>query len=533
MKKVGITEHSLSNELKRHTKVATPISWNEIIHLALNACDTASFKELIVPAKQDGLNKLAELQSRRQQEPKNPALDQAIEAINAKIRSFENPIQDVWIHLICNKFLKLCESIGHPLRILHEEPHFFNGCHWEKLSFKNMDEAFQFAAERLHFDHLRSATASFRKKISEQFLYEFPIHQKKQWNSSWPIFNLMNGTLSWEKGIQLKPFNPDDGFNYQLHYSYDPNATCPKFQHYLNRVLPNHEVQKLVAQYLAYVLIPNSVLKLEKVMILYGDGHNGKSVLFEIITELLGTNNCTQYSLAQLTDNGGAARLQIGGKLLNYCSEISSSFNSTIFKTLASGEPIESRALYKDPIILRDYARLMFNTNTLPYHLEFNEGFFRRFITIQFKERVTSEEKNVNLANEIIHDELPGILNWILKELPGLLSAQRFSIPEDVEKEMSDWREQGDSVQLFLNEGSHTADDGNGHGISLNAENPVTISQAYRQYVRFCKTNNLKECGRKTFSDAMVAKGAKKQRKAVGMVFFLEDRTPPTEESLF
>lgn len=532
MEKVGITEHNLSNELKRHTKVATPTSWNKIIHLALNACDVSSFKELIAPAKEEGLKNLTELKSRKQKDSKNPALDQAIEAITAKLRSFDKPIQDVWIHLICNKFLHLCENIGHPLRILHEEPHFFNGCHWEQLPSKNMDEAFQFAAERLHFDHLRSATASFRKKISEQFMYEFPVHQKKEWIHSWPIINLLNGTLVWEKGIQLRRFDPDDGFNYQLHYRYDPNATCPKFQHYLDRVLKDREIQKLVAQYLAYVLVPNSVLKLEKVMIMHGQGHNGKSVLFEIITQLLGTHNCTHFSLAQLTDHGGAARLQLRGKLLNYCSEISSSFNSTIFKTLASGEPIESRALYKDPVILRNYARMMFNTNTLPYHLEFNEGFFRRFITIHFKEQITGEEKNVNLANEIIEDELPGVLNWILKEVGNLLTTQRFSVPQQVEKEMAEWREQGDSVHLFLNEGSLTPHDVNGPGLQLNSTNTVSVSEAYRLYVGFCRANNLKECGRKTFSDAMVAKGAVKQRKAEGMVFFLENRTA-NEESWF
>ena len=37
-----------------------------------------------------------------------------------------------------------------------------------------------------------------------------------------------------------------------------------------------------------------------------------------------------------------------------------------MFKTLISGEPIGARLPYKNPFLMEDYAKLMFNTNELP-----------------------------------------------------------------------------------------------------------------------------------------------------------------------
>ena len=72
-------------------------------------------------------------------------------------------------------------------------------------------------------------------------------------------------------------------------------------------------------------------------------------------------------------------RPALANALLNFGSEIDSKCDPDLFKKLASGEPIEARKLYKDPFIMRDYARLAFNANTLPRETEHTTGFFRRF----------------------------------------------------------------------------------------------------------------------------------------------------------
>ncbi len=65
--------------------------------------------------------------------------------------------------------------------------------------------------------------------------------------------------------------------------------------------MPEQELQNILAEYLGYVFIRTSTLKLEKTLLLYGSGANGKSVFYEIVRSLLGEQNTSEYSLQSLT----------------------------------------------------------------------------------------------------------------------------------------------------------------------------------------------------------------------------------------
>ena len=112
---------------------------------------------------------------------------------------------------------------------------------------------------------------------------------------------------------------------------------------------------------------------------LHGTGANGKSVFFEVVSALLGTNNVSNYSLQSLTNDNGYFRARLANKLVNYASEINGKLEASIFKQLVSGEPVEARLPYGQPFVLRDYAKMIFNINQLPKDVEHTNAFFRRF----------------------------------------------------------------------------------------------------------------------------------------------------------
>lgn len=101
---------------------------------------------------------------------------------------------------------------------------------------------------------------------------------------------------------------------------------------------------------------------------MYGTGANGKSVFFEIINSLLGNKNISNLSLGNLKEEHNRALIK--NKLLNYGSEIRGNIEADIFKQLVSGEPIQARLKYGNTFIMRDYAKLAFNCNTLPKDVE-------------------------------------------------------------------------------------------------------------------------------------------------------------------
>lgn len=296
-----------------------------------------------------------------------------------------------------------------------------------------------------------------------------------------------------------------------LPYDYDKDATAPRFMKYMREVLPDQSSQQIIAEFLGYVFIPNSHLKLEKALLLYGAGANGKSVFFEIVKSLLGNENLSSYSLSSLTNETGYYRAEIANKLVNYASEINGDLEAARFKALVSGEPIEARKPYGQAFILENYARLIFNTNELPRDVEHTLAFFRRFLIIPFNVTILESKQDKELANKIIDSELPGVFNWILTGLQRVLTQRNFSHCEAAEGELNEFKRQSDSVQMFLED----------QNLKSDPDSWATIKDLYTRYRGYCLEDGYKPVGKKIFIKRLGHIGILTERKAPGMVAYL------------
>ena len=389
--------------------------------------------------------------------------------------------------------------------------YLFTGTHWKKVTDDELRSFLGKAAENIKVDRFLARHYSFKENLLKQFYasgyFTPPISDKLETK-----INLANGTYVISKeGHYLKPFHKADFMLYRLSFPYDAAAEAPVFQKYLDRVLPDKDKQLVLAEYLGYVFIKNAVLKLEKALILFGTGQNGKSVFFEIVLKLLGSDNFSNYSLQNLTDDRSYTRSLLSGKLLNYASEISARLNPTTFKMLVSGEPIEARMIYGKPFLLTDYARFMFNTNVLPKDVEHNPGFFRRFIIIVFDQTISEEEKDTGLPEFIIKNELPGVFNWVLNGLNRLLSNGDFTKCSAIINALEDFKKTSDSVNLFLDDG----------GYEKTADNPTSLKSLYLQYSNYCKDSGYTACSLKSFSERLKNYGYEIIRKSSGRYVYV------------
>ena len=221
---------------------------------------------------------------------------------------------------------------------------------------------------------------------------------------------------------------------------------------------------------------------------------------------LLGSENVSNFSLYSLTNENGYYRAKIVDKLLNYASEISPKMDSTFFKQLVSGEPVEARLPRKDPITIYDYAKFIFNTNILPKDIENNEAFFRRFVLIPFNVTIPEEERDPELAQKIISMELAGVFNWVLEGLKRLLKNKRLSPSDVLDRTLQEYRQQSDTVYLFLDEENYEKD-------SIKEK---SLTDLFNQYNEYCKNCNYKACSRKTFSDRIRSLGYSVIRRTHG-----------------
>ncbi|WP_370416974.1 phage/plasmid primase, P4 family [Tenacibaculum dicentrarchi] len=408
--------------------------------------------------------------------------------------------------------LKNVNDNGFSLCRKNEQIYLFNSEYWELLNEENFKDFLGKVALKMGVQKYDAKHHLFKEELYKQFLSDAGLEEIKS-ASTTTLINFNNGTFEITPFKQsLREFKKSDFLTYQLPFDYDEEATAPQFQNFLNDVLPEKELQEILAEYLGYVFTKNSVLKLEKVLLLYGTGANGKSVLFEVLMALLGTENVTNYSLQSLTAENGNSRAMLVNKLLNYASEINGKLESNIFKLLISGEPVEARLLYKNTQIITDYARFMFNCNELPKEVENTNAFFRRFIILPFRVTIPPHKQDKELSKKIIDTELSGVFNWVLIGLTRLLENKSFTDSEIVKDEIVQYQKESDSVLMFLEDENYQK--------SVTVERP--LKELFAEYKIYCADGGYRLCSNRTFSTRLKKNGFIIKRKSYGNVVFIE-----------
>jgi putative DNA primase/helicase len=357
---------------------------------------------------------------------------------------------------------------------INGSPYIFNGSYWESIE-KGLFETFLTSvAEVCGLKSFDVRQPNELSKIVKQFMTSSRLPQPKP-NPEEVLINLQNGTYAISKDKrEFRDACSDDLIQYQLPFEYIPDAKAPLFDNYINTVLPNKELQTILFEYLGYIFVKG--LKLEKCLLIIGDGANGKSVLFDIISALLGEQNISSYTLTNLCDEKGYHRAQLTNKLLNYSSELGGkNCPPDMVKKLISNEPVDARSPFGQPFELKNYCKFIFNTNTLPKEVEQTGAFFRRFMIIRFGQTIPEEKQDKELALKIIKSELPGVFQYILQGLERILENKKFTYSEEMDNELKSFKRESNSVAIFLDDEGYVPS-------TTHYANLKPLYEAYRTY---------------------------------------------------
>ncbi|WP_122894130.1 DNA primase family protein [Arcobacter peruensis] len=363
----------------------------------------------------------------------------------------------LYIVAIVYKLLEVAETKGWDIAREYDFIYLYNGVFWIQCIKDDLYKFFNRISKKMnYYSPAQAETHKFKDDLYKQFIassgFYAPIKKENT-----VLLNCLNGTLEvTENKVNLRPHKKEDFLKYVLTFNYNKKAIAPIFKQYLDDVL-DKETQTILQEYAGYIFINH--LKLEKALILYGSGANGKSVFFEVIKSLLGDTNISMMSLGDLTDknNGEANRALLKDKLVNYGSEIKGkNIDIDTFKRLVSGEPVQARLKYGNPFYLEGNTKLIFNANELPSINEHNEAVFRRFIIIPFDKTIPIEKRDTELHSKIIENELSGVLNWILEGLERLLKNKKFSDSKKTNEALAEYKKESDSVALFVEENEYS-----------------------------------------------------------------------------
>lgn len=339
------------------------------------------------------------------------------------------------------------------LRMHKGVPYFFTGKIYEPITDAIRDRAVELFLRRMR---VRDRDMYYSKK---KFFYEAKQSMMLN-NQLYPVFHIKayrNGVVNFNDG-QLRPFSSDYPVLYLHDYAYDPDAKCPIWMHFLKQVLPEKESRLMLQMFLGLCTMDRGRMgdKVENCLMLYGNGSNGKGVIFDTVRGVFGRDNVSEMPLLSMI-KGGDDRLRnmaaIDGKVVNFCPEIQArdmSGYEDAFKSLCSGEPQYGRIIGGNVYVIHNVPWLIFSMNNIPKASDCSHGYFRRFLYVVFNHIVPEELQNKHLAEDL-KAEYPGILNWIRRGA-GYLKKRKYVFPksENSEKQKLYVIGQGDVVSSWM-----------------------------------------------------------------------------------
>ena len=519
---------TMVNHIKELAKANEPIPHGEILNHLKEQFEKLDFVAIVFPEKVKYLQDAKEIRAKLMStDPETGALisnKKLTPKEQVELREKANKLEekanklrvttDHYLIVSIENIKKVAEKNSWGLCKNQEFVYLYNGAFWTYIEKETFQMFLGDAALKMGVDYYTGKVWHFREKLLKQFLATEYLPTPEPPKET-VLINLRNGTFEINSnGNRLRQFEKADFITYQLPFDYNLKATAPKFKAYLNKVLPDVERQRVIAEFLGFVFIKNgsNSLKEEKALILYGTGANGKSVFFEIVNALLGIENVSSYSLQSLTESTGYYRAMIANKLVNYASEINGNLETSIFKQLVSGEPVEARLPYGRPMQIRQYSKLIFNCNELPKEVEHTNAYFRRFLIIPFDVTIPEHEQDKQLHTKIIESELSGVFNWVLEGLERLLSQKRFSKCDAAIKAVESYKTQSDSVKLFIEENSY----------KKSEKNFILLKTLYMEYRTFCIEDGFKPVNKTNFSKRVQGFGIVIEKKNIGNVVFIE-----------
>lgn len=340
------------------------------------------------------------------------------------------------------------------------------------------------------------------------------------------IIVLKNGVLDLESNKFYK-FNKRFKQVTQMDFDYDPNAVPNVWTDYFLDAVLDEPAQKVLQEFMGAIFIDRRKVKIEKMMILYGAGSNGKSVIQSTLIGLLGEDNVKTLAISDLIS--GSERKQniasINGKRLNYCSEIQTrefGQNADALKALISGEPFEVRLVYINNFTARNIPLLMANANRIPYIKDFSHGLSRRLIILPFERVIEEKNQNKRLSREL-QKEYPAILNWILAGRQRLIANNyQFSVPQRLQDLVEEYQAESSTVLQFMK-----AKDYNRSILDIEHEvRWLKAQQLFFAYNKWCAENDVRPESERKFYLTLIEAGYSKKKTPDGNLYGVYQLNP-------
>lgn len=295
---------------------------------------------------------------------------------------------------------------------------------------------------------------------------------------------------------ELNPFNPKKIFFNKLPIKYNPKSTCPNILEHFNMILKEQDDSIVLIELIGFCLLKE--YKIEKAFMFVGKGRNGKSKTLELIKRFLGAENCSNLPLFVMKHDSFSLS-EVFGKMANLAGDLSSSDlkETGTIKSMIGRDTIQAKRKFLRDLIFVNHAKLVFAANELPRVYDTTDGFWTKWVLLEFPykfipkkefEKLSEEEKKDKrimnpdiIKNLTTEEELSGLLNLSLDGLDRLIKNQDFSYSKGTNEVKMLWVRQSDSFTSFCID-----------CVEEDPEERITKKELRQQYHKYCKSHKIK-----------------------------------------
>lgn len=313
--------------------------------------------------------------------------------------------------------------------------------------------------------------------------------------------HMKNGTYFMEGH-----FTPDKEYCMnRLNVDYNPEAPVPKrWLQFMEELLYPEDIPAM-QEYIGYCLLP--VTKAQKMLLLIGNGGEGKSRIGLVLRELFGSSMYSGSLQKVETDKFACANLEYKLLLVDDDMNMAKLPKTNTIKTIVTLEDkIELETKGVQSVEGSLYVRFAcFGNGGLQAINDKSDGFYRRQLLVTTKEKPENREDDPFLIDKM-RKEKEGIFLWALEGLHRLIKNNyQFTISERIARNLEEAKENGSNIFAFMKFEGY---------FEITTGERCKSTDLYDAYVRWCEDNLELPVGTPKFIQKL-----KEKQKSIGIIY--------------
>lgn len=264
-----------------------------------------------------------------------------------------------------------------------------------------------------------------------------------------------NGVYDLEEN-QFRDFKKSDNFTFKYEVDYIEDPENDKVDEFLHTIQDTEEKIRKLKEGAGLALLPDHPI--DKALICYGQGSNGKNMYVKIIQKMLG-EAAHKIDSKQLTGDKFAIG-ELEDKTFVFFDEFGQINDPDKLKTLIGDDTMRVRPFNGEGYITDQRTFPVFAANEMPKAPEQNPGFFRRWEIVDFPFRFTSSSDDEykdkvpqkQLENEYMSEEaLNAFASRCVQHLKNVLEQEDFTNGHSADITKKVWNQKSSPMYSFIN----------------------------------------------------------------------------------